>query len=90
MHRLSVILAGVLGVIAFAGLVVVGAVAAAVLVPIAIVAVLVVRHRLRARVAEMRCGTWSRQPADFEGVVIDVTVEEPVDGRPAPRLGPAR
>jgi hypothetical protein len=79
--------AGLVGVIALAlvaALLVVGFVALLVLVPVGIVVFLLVRHRLRERMGAMdtRTFTWSsggttRASSDIEGVVIDVTVEDP-------------
>ena len=88
MGRLPAIVAGLSGILLVLGLLVVGAVAAVIVVPFAIVAVLVLRRRLRRRLAEMQAQAWPRQQADIEGVVIDVTVEpanqdadQPVPGR---------
>jgi hypothetical protein len=75
--RVRAILAGVLGILLVLGLLVAGFVAALVLVPLAVIVFLIVRHRLRTRMAEVQAGTWQRQGADIEGVVIDVQVEEP-------------
>ncbi|MBM3585750.1 MAG: hypothetical protein FJX36_15450 [Alphaproteobacteria bacterium] len=84
MNRVAAFIAGILGVVAVVGLIVIGLAAAAILVPAAIVAFLVVRRRLRARVAAMEADAWRASSADIEGVVIDVRVEQPDDG-PASR-----
>jgi hypothetical protein len=79
MNRVAAFIAGILGVVAMVGLVVIGLAAIAILVPVAIVAFLVVRRRLRARMTAMQAEAWRASSADIEGVVIDVRVEQPDD-----------
>ncbi|MGH6718592.1 MAG: hypothetical protein ACREER_04690 [Alphaproteobacteria bacterium] len=95
--RARALLLGVLGVLLVLGLAFVGLAAALVLVPVGLVAYLVLRYRLRGRMATTTAETFvwtsrsATQPgaAEVEGVVLDVTVEEPAPperlDRPNPR-----
>jgi len=81
------LLIGVLGVLAALGLAFVGFVALLVLAPIGLVAFLVLRHRMRVTTMERGTYVWTGRSdgADVEGVVVDVTVEEPDRLDPPPR-----
>ncbi|MEX2650128.1 MAG: hypothetical protein WD673_14045 [Alphaproteobacteria bacterium] len=88
-------LAGLFGLALLFGLLFVGFVALLVVVPIAVVAFLVLRHRMAKRMSTMQTTsyTWTsegvaRRSTDIEGVVVNVKVERPSDDdgdRPTPQ-----